>query len=95
MTEENRQRYLKAVHAMQSGVAMKKGLMHGETDTKHLRVGVNSAMCDHAALVRLLMEKGILTKEEYTKAVADEMEREVERYKKELKELLGAEVNLA
>lgn len=75
------ERYLAAAHAMQSGVAH---MMHkepnGETTPKHLRVGVNSAMCDHAALVQILIAKGILTEAEYMKQIADEMEREQERY---------------
>jgi hypothetical protein len=37
-------------------------------------------MCDHAALVRLLIAKGVFALEEYSKEIADEMERERERY---------------
>jgi hypothetical protein len=47
---------------------------------KHLRVGVNSAFIANAALTRLLIEKGVFTMEEYVRAQADEMEREVQRY---------------
>jgi len=72
--------YTDKAHAMQSGVAMKMNFDPAETTPKHLRVGVNSAMCDHAALVRILMEKGILTQEEYEAAITAEMGREVERY---------------
>jgi hypothetical protein len=75
------QRYRDAYHAVQSGVAFE--MAHGNNkaaEPKHLRVGINGAMCDHTALVRLLVSKGILTREEYTEAIADEMEREQRRY---------------
>jgi hypothetical protein len=81
--------YRAKAHAMQSGVAMKMNYDPSETTPKHLRVGVNSAMCDHAALVRLLLEKGIVTEEEYEAAITEEMGREVARYEAWLSEHLG------
>lgn len=80
----HQERYLKAAHAMQSGVAMKQNLGEAECIPKHLRVGVNSAMCDTAALAKLLIAKGVITEEQYYKAVADEMEAEVKRYEARL-----------
>ena len=79
---------------MQSGVAMEMNYDAGSTEPKHLRVGINSAMCDQAALVRLLMEKGIITQAEYTAAITDEMNREVERYEATLSARLGSKVTL-
>lgn len=78
----DRQRYVAACHAMQSGVAFT--MPSKETEPKHLRVGVNAAMCDTAAMARLLVDKGVITLEEYEKAIADEMEREVQRYQDRL-----------
>lgn len=74
------ERYFRACHAMQSGVAYE--MTHGAKDTepKHLRVGVNSSKCDHTALVRLLIDKGIIDSKEYLEAIADEMEAEQKRY---------------
>ena len=80
---------------MQSGVKMIQTYEHNtlkidnkmfETSDspKHLRVGVNAAMCDQSALVKLLISKNIITLEEYTKAIADEMEEEVKRYEKRI-----------
>ena len=90
--------YKSLVHAMQSGVAMKMnkdgGPESGETSPKHLRVGVNSAMCDHTALVRLLIKKGLFTEAEYFDEIKDEMKREVERYEKTLSEQYGINVRL-
>jgi hypothetical protein len=78
----DKERYLDAAHGMQSGVAyvMETEPEPKETSLKHLRVGVNSAMCNQAALVRLLIAKGLFTPEEYEKEIADEMERERDRY---------------
>ncbi len=90
-------RYHRALHAMQSGVAAQMARAQGDagTDPKHLRVGVNSALCDQAALAKLLTEKGIFTEEEYAEAVMLEMEREVARYEKDLSRDLGTTITLA
>lgn len=73
--------YEKVAHAMQSGVAAKMAVDPSETTPKHLRVGINSAMCDHAALVRLLIEKGVIAEDEYVEGIVAELRREVERYR--------------
>jgi hypothetical protein len=80
--------YREALHAMQSGVAMQ--MEHtGEATPKHLRVGVNSAMCGQAALVKLLVEKGLFTMEEYHAAITAEMNLEVGRYEKAISDRTG------
>jgi len=78
--DEKRQRYLDLCHAMQSGVAMKMNYEGNETSPKHLRTGVNAAMSDGAALAKLLMDKGIITLDEYYDALIESMEREVKMY---------------
>lgn len=89
-------RYEAAAHAMQSGVAMKMSFAPSETTPKHLRVGVNSALSNAGGLVTLLMEKGLITREEYTSAIADAMERERDIYLSELREHFGHDgINLA
>lgn len=83
---DNAERHRAASHAMQTGVAME--MEHGlnkATEPKHLRVGVNVALCDHAALVRLLLAHGIISEGEYLGAIADEMEREAARYEDRLR----------
>lgn len=79
---------------MQSGVAMKMNYDGAETEPKHLRVGVNSAMSDIGGLSGLLISKGVFTLEEYTKAIADSMEREAAEYAQSLTQRLGKKVNL-
>jgi len=89
-------RYLAALHAMQSGVAMQLDLGASTNTThKHLRVGINAAMSDHAALCYLLIEKGVITKLEYFRHMAKFMEQEKAAYEKELSEMLGKKVTLA
>ena len=89
-------RYLDAVHAMQTGVAFLIEQEPGdkESSPKHLRVGVNSALLSLGGLVQVLIDKGILTPEEYLKAQADSAEREVADYERRIEELTGAKVTL-
>lgn len=60
--------YEQALHGIQS--AVKFSHEHGRQDgsPKHLRTGLNGAMCDHAALARLLIQKGVITEDEYLEA---------------------------
>lgn len=98
MTEENEKiarRYEAAAHAMQSGVAVEMNHNPKPTEPKHLRVGINAAMVDHAGLAQLLMDKGIITEEEYLAAIAVSMEKEKLRYETYLSRLLGNEITLA
>lgn len=84
--ESEERRYLDACHAMQTGVmyemetAALRGARHESSEPKHLRAGINSAMVSHGALVKLLVEKGILTWDEYVTSQADAMEAEVVLY---------------
>ena len=97
---DDRERWLAASHAMQSGVAAEMQLAqdHGErhpsTEPKHLRVGINNALCDHAALVKLLIAKGLITEAEYLKAIADAMEEEKQFYEKRLSNIYGKPITL-
>lgn len=88
------ERYEKAAHGMQSGVALKMQIDGTETTPKHLRVGVNSAMVDTGALIGLLIEKGVFTRAEWFKAMADAHEREKASYEKWLSEHYGKKVTL-
>lgn len=89
-----RQKYLALAHAMQSGVAAKMHHEPDDTTPKHLRVGVNSAMVEHSALVQLLIAKGIITEEEYYEALIKAMQDEVTQYETELTQILGRLVKL-
>lgn len=94
--DQLRQRYLDTAHAMQTGVAaMLGGHDQPQLDAcspKHLRVGVNSAMVEHSALVELLIGKGVINEREYMEALVDGFEREVERYRHKIADKLGVDV---
>lgn len=89
--EQAQQRYIAAVHAVQSGVSAKMALDPTEVEPKHLRVGVNSALVGDRALVELLAEKGILTAAEYFSKAADCMEEERDHYTRDLRQHFGHE----
>lgn len=82
-------RYMAAAHAMQSGVAMWMNYDPDETRPKDLRVGVNSALVSNGALVKLLVEKGIITDEEYMTSLIEMMERETEDYRQRIQQRIG------
>lgn len=87
--------YEEALHAMQSGVAMEHSLKGmSDASPKQIRVGINSAMVNDCALVRILIDKGLLTEAEYTEAVRREMILEVERYEARLSAQTGSQVTL-
>ena len=78
--------YAQACHAMQTGVAYELSVSEsgdigtGAATPKHLRTGVNSAMVNDTAMLRLLVKKGIITTAEYEEEIRLEMCREVDRY---------------
>lgn len=92
MTDE--ERYLAAAHGMQTGVAYVMEKDPSETTPKHLRVGINCAMSDQGGLAALLIEKGIITLEEYKKAIADSMERERDNYQQLVNNHYGFDGNI-
>jgi hypothetical protein len=91
--EEDRERYIAACHAMQTGVAYQMQVTN-ECDPKHIRVGVNSAMVNDRAMTELLIEKGIITEEEYFAKIAVCMELEVADYQERVKKQFGGNVNI-
>jgi hypothetical protein len=84
VSEADVDRYLAAMHAMQSGVAAEMHRDPKPTEPKHLRVGVNSALLGNAAIGALLIEKGVITQDEYECALADAAEREKATYEERL-----------
>lgn len=91
----SKKEYLAACHAMQSGVAQEMVTHPAATHPKHLRVGVNTVLVDHGALVGLLVKKGLITEQEYIDAITAGMRLEVERYEAALTADLGVKVTLA
>ena len=84
-------------HAIQSGVKYdmeSRPLESHNTDVKHLRTGVNLGMSYHGALVVLLIEKGLFTKDEYVDKMIEFLRREVASYEKMLTERFGKPTTL-
>lgn len=91
-----RDEYLVLCHAMQTGVKYDHETSKADDGSpKHLRVGVNVAMSDHAALVQLLLLKGVITEVEYYTAMVEGMRGEVRRYEALLSRRTGVPVTLA
>lgn len=106
--ESYRERYIAAMHAVQSGVkfeierramriaeAMAKGVQpdqHDGNDPKHLRTGLNARASDHAALAHLLMKKGVINELEYFKTITEFMEAGAQSYSDRASQELGIPV---
>ena len=86
--------YEAAMHGMQTGVKLELENDPSSASPKHLRVGVNSALINDAALVRLLVKKGLITSEEYAEEVRLEANRELDRYEHRLFNLYGRAIRL-
>jgi hypothetical protein len=81
------------VHRVQSAIALFEGrrdafgVRCAETESKHLRVGVNSALVETSALARLMFRKGMMSAEEYYDALIETWEQEVDSYRTRVKEI--------
>lgn len=95
MSADDVARYHAALHAMQSGVAAEHSQGSNDATPKHLRVGVNSALVNDAAIARLLIAKGVITLDEYEAALAAEMEVEQRSYEERLSAAIGKPVKLS
>jgi hypothetical protein len=90
--KRNYQRYLDALHAVQSAIALDieiSGLHDAGADPKHLRTGVNSCLVDSLAISRLLMAKGVFTESEYFAAIADAAEQEQRSMTERMRQRVG------
>lgn len=93
--DELKRRYAAAAHAVQSGVAMELNEDPASGTPKHLRVGVNLAMVQQGALVRLLINKGLITEEEYFAELVKGVEDEQRQYEERLSLRHGGKIRLA
>jgi hypothetical protein len=84
--KEYQTEYLSLAHAIQSGITMLANFDVSLQAPKHLRVGLNLALCDIGSLYGLLLAKGIITEEEMHKAIIEGMQREVTSYETQLKQ---------
>lgn len=93
--EQYRLEYEQYMHMMQSGVA---ALIerHRATDTslKHLRTGINTAHADISSMASLLIDKGLITKLEYYKALRDGAKKEAELMQETIRQILGPQFTI-
>ncbi len=79
--EEDRERYMQALHGVQCAIGFEQSIGAGQIDShKHLRTGIDSAHISQGAIQELLIEKGIVTLEEITAKCAHYAERELLEY---------------
>lgn len=90
-TPEQVDRMIQAGHRVQTAIALFEGRRdatgerYPETEPKHLRVGVNSALIEASALANLMFRKGLITSDEYFEALIEQWDHEVERYSARVK----------
>lgn len=63
-------------------------------DIKHLRTGISCAMCEHGAISRLLVSKGLVTEAEFYDASLNSLKEEITRYEQRISSLVGRPVRL-
>jgi hypothetical protein len=86
--------YQRLAHAVQSGIEYLKEYNPNLVNTKHLRTGIDLSKCEESALVRLLIEKGVITADEYFTKVNEVLKEEVKRSEKQLKDIIGTDITL-
>jgi hypothetical protein len=86
--------YEQALRAMQAGVEMELTAEPSRAAPQPLQVQINAGKCDITALVTLLIEKGVITEEEYGKAVTVQMNIEADGYEERLSERYGRTIKL-
>lgn len=81
-------------HAIQTGVAYERERGVHSTEPKHLRTGLDCQMAEFSSLVLLLIDKGVITENEYFITSLKALEEEKARYEARLSELYGAHITL-
>lgn len=88
------ERYIAATRAVQSGVEIDMATNmdpegRGAATRKQLLCGILGTGSDHTALVKLLVEKGIITLDEYNESAIGSAEELKAAYERELTERFG------
>lgn len=91
-------------HAIQSGVAFEQqfdpeAAWYRNNPTaariiKHLRTGIDLAMCENGTMVRLLVKKGLITEQEYFEASLKTLSEEIMRAEDRLSVHFGKAIRL-
>lgn len=92
-TLEQAQELEQLQHKVQSAIAFLMGREEAfgerctQTEPKFLRVGVNNALVETAALARLMLAKKVITTDEYFTTLIQVWQEEVHRYLTDLKRI--------
>ena len=78
--------YEEAAHGVQSAIAYDIGQGRKTTEPKHMRVGIDLSKADMLGLAVLLIDKGIITSEEYIEAVRLSANEELAMREEEVKD---------
>lgn len=102
--EKFQQLYADLGHAIQTGIAWIIALDNPDVFDinkdpnlrahKHLRTGIDTTKSDHGALVKLLIDEGVIDEDKYFEYIIQFLIQEKESYEKELSKKLGKEVTL-
>lgn len=92
--DDLQRRYLAAAHAVQAGVAMEMiedppSISGSAVSPKMLRTGINMAMVEHGALIRVLIGKGLFQEVEYFEELVKGVESEQAAYEARLSQRSG------
>lgn len=80
--------YVQALHGVQSANLHRSLVDHKFTEFKQTRTGIDSAHVSDRALASLLIEKGIITEEEYVERLRRAMNDELAEHENRMRELL-------
>lgn len=93
MSKKFEEAYARLCHAIQTGLAYMQSssspAFKSIFEPKHLRVGIDLRALENAAIVGLLVEKGVFTVEEFQSALLTEMAKEVAASEKKISDVLG------
>jgi transcription termination factor NusB len=97
--DDLQRRYEAAAHAVQAGVQMElnddpPSRSGSAVSPKMLRTGLNLAMVEHGALVRVLISKGLFTEEEYFEELVKGVEDEKRLYEERLTQRFGGKTKI-
>ena len=86
---EFQEKYVNLAHAVQTGIASCIAVGWSGATPKHLRVGIDTSKSDQGALVKLLIEKGVITEDEYGRVLLEGLENEVKSFERLFEQLTG------
>lgn len=81
-------------HAIQTGAMYEAEQNPIVMEYKHNRVAIDAQQAEYAALIMLLVNKGVITWEEYYEVSIAALTAEVVRYEQRLTRMFGAKIKL-